>query len=100
MTSCGFPDIRRASVAKKKETAATTNGSSSEDWAPEFIRVWQQAYTTEAVAQHFGITKQSCTSRAGNLRKRGVPLKNLSGRNRQRDYDALAALARELLPSS
>lgn len=65
--------------------------------AEEFIRVWQAGGSRKEIAERLGIQIRSADSMASRLRRRGVPLKKFSGNGRRTlDYEALAALAREL----
>lgn len=41
----------------------------------EFIAVWESSVSVGSVAEHFGVTNKSATSRANKYRRRGITLK-------------------------
>lgn len=66
--------------------------------AEQFVREWQTAPHVGAAARALGMDPGLVRQYAGFLRKKGVPLKKMITRNRGVDYDALADLAKSLLP--
>lgn len=63
--------------------------------AERFIKLWQEADTLEEVAKKLGTTKQYCSVKACNLRRRGVSLKEFKGGHKREtlDYSALNKIA-------
>ena len=60
----------------------------------KFVRVWQKAETVGEVARKMGISKRSCSMRAGMYRnKHGVPLKRFGEKVAEIPWAELAALA-------
>ncbi len=57
----------------------------------EFVIVWQQSATREAIAVRLGLSIQACYSRWVNYRKKGVPLKRLPAA--RSDWSAITSLA-------
>lgn len=62
----------------------------------KFINIWHTSTSVGQVAEAIGITRQSAASRATNLRKRGVPLKNMRGIGKDINYKTLSDLAKRL----
>jgi hypothetical protein len=65
----------------------------------QFVKTWQESDSVADVANYFGIEVKKCNSRAGLLRRKGVPLKRML-RQSNVNYDDLTKLAKELLPAN
>lgn len=70
--------------------------------ADEFIRIWQIADSIPDVMKKTGLPKATVNARAYNYRKKGVPLKKMTGRRGAAGYNwkDLAELARRLAPKT
>lgn len=64
--------------------------------AEMFVRVWQESDSPQEVADKLGMEYKSVVSRACNLRKHNVPLKNMA-KHGGLDWDALAKIASEAI---
>jgi len=66
----------------------------------DFIKVYQSAPDTAAVAAHFGKTRRWAINRAAGLRRHGVPMKrmpNARGSRSKKQIQALVTLATKSL---
>jgi len=71
--------------------------------AEKFVTVWQRSDSAKVVGKALGLSPGSASCKACALRKRGVPLKKMSGFGQGRaplDIKALAVLAKKCAPKS